>query len=324
MMRTMGLLRKSPSEPAVRAAAQHQVGFPGSFEGLWTDRIDFDQELARRIRAGAISPTLAEQLRHWRENGYVVIEQAIHQSAIDRFTADLDEMFEVGDERLLIQAPDDPRGIALTPGHEKLRNRVVDVYAYYESARSLLFAPPIVEFMSAVFDDKLVCFQSLTFETGSGQGIHQDTAYVVVDPPLAVAAAWIALEDVTPGSGELEYIPGSHHLSEYLFSGAYKHYDSSRDQAHEHQEWAEGLIAKSASQGLSRQRFLPKAGDVLIWAADLVHGGAPIEDSSKTRRSLVGHYCPARAVPYYYDWNPERRKRIAHEQSLYSSGHYDL
>ena len=54
---------------------------------------------------------------------------------------------------------------------------------------------------------------------GSEQGLHRDTAFVVVDPPMSLVAAWIALEDVAAGSGELTYVPGSHRLPEYLFSG---------------------------------------------------------------------------------------------------------
>ena len=47
-------------------------------------------------------------------------------------------------------------------------------------------------------------------------------------------------------------------------------------------------------------------GDVLIWSADLAHGGAPVEDDSLTRRAAVGHYCPEWAVPRYFDQFPDR------------------
>ena len=71
-----------------------------------------------------------------------------------------------------------------------------------------------------IFDDSPLLFQSLSFEKGSQQGMHQDTAYIVVDSPLELAASWIALQDVEPGSGELMYYEGSHRLPEYLSSVA--------------------------------------------------------------------------------------------------------
>jgi hypothetical protein len=35
---------------------------------------------------------------------------------------------------------------------------------------------------------------------------------------------------------------------------------------------------------------LPKAGDALIWHAQVIHGGTPIRDPNRTRKSLVVHY----------------------------------
>ena len=65
--------------------------------------------------------------------------------------------------------------------------------------------------------------------------MHRDTAYVVVDPPLALAACWIALEDVRPGSGELMYYDGSHRMDDHLFSGRYKCWHPDRDGVDQHE-----------------------------------------------------------------------------------------
>jgi ectoine hydroxylase-related dioxygenase (phytanoyl-CoA dioxygenase family) len=39
--------------------------------------------------------------------------------------------------------------------------------------------------------------------------------------------------------------------------------------------------------------FTCRRGDAFIWHAGLVHGGTPIEDAGRTRRSFVVHYCTA-------------------------------
>ena len=48
--------------------------------------------------------------------------------------------------------------------------------------------------------------------------------------------------------------------------------------------------------------FLPEPGDVLIWHAQLLHGGAPILNPGERRRSVVTHYWTALDFP-----NPSQR-----------------
>jgi hypothetical protein len=44
------------------------------------------------------------------------------------------------------------------------------------------------------------------------------------------------------------------------------------------------------ASGLRREQFLPKKGQALIWAANLLHGGARQIDPTLTRWSQVTHY----------------------------------
>ena len=43
-------------------------------------------------------------------------------------------------------------------------------------------------------------------------------------------------------------------------------------------------------QQLEPEYFYAEPGDMLIWHSQLFHGGSPIKDKSKTRKSLVTHY----------------------------------
>jgi len=300
------------------------VEFRGEFEGLWTDRTDVDDVLVRRRRAGQVSAADEELLTHWIERGYVVLEGAVPVDVCEQVKADLRAAFDHGDRRLRVLAPGEHFGHQLEAGTDMRGMRVNDIYVYLESARRALFAEPVLHFLQLIFDAAPMLLQSLSFDSGSRQGYHRDTAYVVVDPPLALAASWLALEDVRAGSGELTYYEGSHRIPGLLFGDTYKCWHPERDGVAAHDAFMHELVARSESAGLPRRTLLAREGDVLIWSADLAHGGAPVVDESATRRSLVGHWCPEWAVPRYFDQFPDRAARRAYGGGYFASTHYAI
>lgn len=320
------LTRQVRYRRALRSAAapRGDGDYRSRFGGLWTDRKDADAILERRIAAGAVDAEYADLLRRWIADGYVILPGAVDSAVCDRVLADQAAAFEQGDERLLMHSPAQTDYEPLRAGVGTERARVVDVYAFYESARSALFSEPITRFLRAIFDAPPLLFQSLTFEKGSQQPLHQDSAFVVTTSPLELAASWIALEDVQPGSGELMYLHGSHRLPEYLFSGRYKHWNAKRDGPDQEAEWRTRMHENAARLGLEERRFLPKQGDVLIWSADLAHGGSEVTNPQLTRRSLVGHYCPDTVEPFYFKVAPERARKRAFDGGYYASQHYEI
>lgn len=294
------------------------------FGGCWTDRHDAALILDRKLEEGDVSSEEAARLRFWMEHGYVVLPQAVPHHVCDRVNDDVHRAWEEADSRLTIVESETNEAHPLSRDWEEKRIRVVDVYAYYESARDALFAPDVVRFLTTVFEQAPLLFQSLSFQRGSEQGIHQDTAYVVSSDPMRLMASWIALEDVQEGSGELMYYDGSHRLPEFKFSGFSKHWNPERDGTEQHDRWSRLLHENARSMGLPLRTFVPRKGDVLIWSADLAHGGAPIRDRSLSRRSLVGHYTPASAAPHYFSLRPDRCAKILARGGVYSSGHYAL
>ena len=295
------------------------------FKGLWTDARDAHASLAARASSGLLSPSLEGKVRQFIDEGFCVIEQAVPADVCSQLVGRLADAWTRGNDQMLTQYPDSQKCLPVRPGIAADRMRVVDLHVVDDLARQALFADQIVAFLMAVFEEEPLLFQSLTFERGSQQGFHQDTAYVVVSEPRQLAASWIALEDVSPGSGELMYIPGSHRIPERLFSGIYKHWKPDRDGHEEHDRWARHIVQASQDMRLPVAKFLPKRGDVLIWAADLVHGGSPVEKQGSTRRSLVGHYCPASVRPNYFDFAPKRAKtKKAHNGvGSWASYHYE-
>ena len=97
-------------------------------------------------------------------------------------------------------------------------------------------------------------------KVGSGVPPHQDNAYFCQDPP-DVLTVWVALDEVTPDNGAVQYLGGSHQsgLREHVPSGV-----------------------KGNSFGLAQpvdeseaSTALLKAGDVLIHHCQTIHFSAP-------------------------------------------------
>jgi ectoine hydroxylase-related dioxygenase (phytanoyl-CoA dioxygenase family) len=276
-----------------------------------------------RLESQQITWEEAQRLRFWMEKGYVILEGAVDPRLCDRINADIREAWQRSDHRVLAQHPD-LTIFQLDHSVSMELVRTLDVYTLQRAARDALLSPAIQGFLRLIFEAPPLLFQSLSFHTGSEQGIHQDTAYVVTTDPMRLAASWIALEDVAEGCGELQYYEGSHRLPEFHFSGDHKHWNPETDGKEQHDRWSTLLHENARERGMPLRRFRPRKGDVLIWSADLAHGGSPIEDRSLTRRSLVGHYTPVSADPHYFSYRPERRTRLPWNGAEYASSHYDI
>jgi ectoine hydroxylase-related dioxygenase (phytanoyl-CoA dioxygenase family) len=281
------------------------------FGGLWIDRLDAKRVLDEKARRDPRMRRLREKLAFFIDNGYVILEKAVDPRAIDRYLADLAASVRDSALQAMVFVNRMP-GYAVVPlADANLAaplTKILDTYVHVASARELIFAPAIEEFLRAVFEEGALAFQGLHFEKGSTQSVHQDTAYVVCEEPMRLCASWIALEDVVPGSGELFYYAGSHRLPDWLYSGQHKHFALDRDGNETHLAHLQSLHDRSKERGLALQRFMARKGDALIWAADLAHGGSQISDPALTRRSLVTHYAPESNAPHWFRGLPEGKR----------------
>jgi Phytanoyl-CoA dioxygenase (PhyH) len=316
-----------PSPGAIQPAALAARISGSRFGGLWIDRADWIDRLGERHRLGLVSDILAERLYRFVRDGYLVIEQAVPAVVCERINEDLEWLWKNppatmrmethepdGDLRVLV--PD----IAYRPGRTKL----LDLYAFSAAARAAVSAPPVIEFLRAIFEDKPQAFQSLSFWKGSQQPMHKDTAYVRVDGnPLALAATWLALEDIAPGTGELEYFVGSHHAPDYCFGGVSKWMNTAEDDyGAEHDKFLASLHADARQYNHAKSSFLARKGDVLIWHADLAHGGSRVIHPDRTRRSLVTHFCPASTSPFFH--RLQKLREMETDTCKFTSQHSDI
>ena len=294
------------------------------FGGNWIDTDRFEEELAARVASGAISAELADQIQTFERDGYIILRGIVPEEILSAIDDEVASAWEPG-SGFLGRNPKQGLGWA----HEfpaDGNRRIVDPIVNAPSAQLAAFVPEIRDFMAAIFGEDPLAFQSLFFERGSQQRIHQDTAYVVVSQPVTIAAAWIALEDVQEGNGELVYYPGSHRFDDFLFGTPEepsKSWNQGRDGQEMHKAFLQGLDDQAAARGIEKARFLPKRGDVLLWHADLAHGGSKQTNDDASRRSIVVHYMPKSVQPNYVNFTNHFRPYPVGEGGYISSRHYD-
>lgn len=269
--------------------------FTNPYGGFWTDLENSLDMLSGKRQLGWITDDEATLIHHWISNGFVIIPGAVSDTVIDSVTNEID--------RALTVEPPVCRATFWRNGSKHWENarkehmneeeaKLLDLHMVSEAARQAIFSPRIHRFVSLIFERLPIAFQSLTFQNGSQQPTHCDIAFVHVDSPREFVASWIALEDIKPGSGELQYYPGSHRLDDVLFekdsvwaAGDLSHYSAELGQ-------------RAEAAGLELQRFTPRRGDALIWSSGLYHGGSPRTDFTLSRKSLVTHYCPQGRQPH--------------------------
>jgi hypothetical protein len=108
-----------------------------------------------------------------------------------------------------------------------------------------------------------------------------------------VCTAWTALDETNSDNGALFYYPGSHHLPEVtpqdltasLTEFNYREYE-------DHQQ------SLMQTLGYERREFHARPGDVMLFAGNIVHGGCPVADQDKTRRSVVTQYVFENCIYY--------------------------
>jgi phytanoyl-CoA hydroxylase len=288
---------------------------------LWIDRPDAQQHIDRMLDAGAISSDEAGQLVFFRDNGYLILPGAVSSEQVESLRDELSQIWHEGEKYVVNLG----KGIITHPDGPVLprKSRLYDLYANNATSRAMVFAPALLRMLQLVFEEPPLVFQSMLFTWGSEQSIHKDTAFVVIDKPCTLAASWIALEDIEPGSGELMYYPGSHRDPLFLFDGEHLFWEPQRDGKGIHRRYSEFLEKQALDKQCALQTFSAKKGDALLWHANLAHGGTPITNPDKTRMSLVSHYCPVSNYPRYFNFFTEAHK-CATGEAFYSSSRYDL
>jgi phytanoyl-CoA hydroxylase len=267
----------------------------------WIDRPDAPQILEKKVLDNKITPEEAQNLTFFMENGYLILDNLdidlrTYQT-VDEFA---DSVWKENPSNLLVMNPEFrnqpfrlsevPKNFLETFGENG--TKLMEPHAHNPALLSLMLNQKLHRFLQLIYDDIPVAMQSSFLRVARNyQFLHRDPWYVYTRPPGNLMVSWVALEDVLDGSGELDFIVGSHKLplkaffdtKDIIFAGA----TLPAIEGQMKEMWA--LIKE---KGLRTQALAPKKGQALIWHGNMIHGGGVPYwvTGNRTRKSFVVHY----------------------------------
>ena len=188
--------------------------------------------------------------------------------------------------------------------------RIQDAWQFDEDVRAIAANDAVLQLLSKLYGRRAFPFQTLNFPVGTQQHAHTDIVHFSSVPEQFMCGVWLAMEDIDAGAGPLSYVPGSHRwpvISNTMVGRRGWQSESKSAQTPYHDAW-KALIEEH--QAVS-ETFLARKGQALIWCANLLHGGSPQTDPTRTRWSQVTHYFFDDCIYYTPAFSDEPLGRLA-------------
>ena len=222
-----------------------------------------------------------ESLLNFENNGFAIIENFISKDKIEQINQEIDRLIQSKELKF------------------KYNNKIMFAFKKIPILKNIASDGRLIELLSSLLSDHAKLFQSINFITGSEQETHSDSIHMTTFPLGGLLGVWVALEDIALDNGPLHYYPGSHKLPYYLN----KDYDNEGNFfliGNKNYTAYEKMIKEKIEEfPLNKKVFTAKAGDMLIWHANLFHGGEKHLNKQKTRKSVVFHYYAENSICYH-------------------------
>jgi ectoine hydroxylase-related dioxygenase (phytanoyl-CoA dioxygenase family) len=246
----------------------------------WLDEKSLKDVSGEHAEFQSFPQNIQESIINWSEDGYAILPGF--------FAKEADEVNRVIKEKL-------------KSGALKFRygNKIMFALNQSELIRKMGNDVLMTKILSFLLGKEVKLFQSINFIEGSKQRAHSDIVHMTTFPQGYLIAIWIALEDIKEEQGALFYYPGSHKLP-YILNDEFNSGSSYfRLGANSYKAYEDRIEDEIKTQGLQKKVLEAKKGDVLIWHANLLHGGSAITKPGSTRKSMVFHYYADGVICYH-------------------------
>jgi ectoine hydroxylase-related dioxygenase (phytanoyl-CoA dioxygenase family) len=234
-------------------------------------------------------------------DGFLILDDPCAPELLDALRSELEGMFKnawdpgphAETEGVMYDGPGRRRGT----WHW---HRIKNAWKISNNAREVALEPAILGLLETLYGRRVMPFQTLNFPVGTQQKAHADSFHFQSDPPGFMCGVWIALEDMDMENGPLVYYPGSHKLpiptwpeieaemGEVLARDDYStQAEFMRARSAQYERYCQRLIER---ESLEPEHGTIRKGQAVLWASNLLHGGSPQTDKTRTRHSQVTHY----------------------------------
>ncbi len=174
--------------------------------------------------------------------------------------------------------------------------RLLRLHIFDPPTRRLMLDPRIVDLVRLLWPGDPLAVSALYYPKPPGArgfALHNDTGYLPTDPP-ELAGAFIAVDDADEENGALSVVRGSHRLTDVE-----RHAIPTE----------EFIFPEEFVQPAGTERVLVsmKAGDVLLFHGNSLHGSLPNRTTARWRRAFIFHYVSAAVRTVSEELNPAYR-----------------
>ena len=216
---------------------------------------------------------VSERVRRFHSDGFIVLEGLIESDLCDVVVEQMQA--HIGFDRDYTKV---------------VGTRLTDLWIMSEAVQALATHQRTSQIVESLLGSESFPFQTLNFPTGSEQAAHTDLIHFSTKPYGGMCGVWVALEDIADDAGPLFFYPSSHRLRPHVFESYGLNADGFGSQGPAYAQYEKLLKGRMEYLGFKKQLFLGRKGDVLIWHANLVHGGEPRVHPTKSRFSQVTHW----------------------------------
>lgn len=234
-----------------------------------------------------------EIVRYYQENGYVVIKGLISASDCDQARSLWNSQIKPYKGFIYRQATAKAEKHVFN-GNGWVMNPILNLQsldpAHFKEFREhttkqFLASTPLKTAFTMLLSSTPRIVQSMYFEGNSATWEHQDSYYLDSETSGEMAAAWVAVEDISAKAGRFFICPKSHKIKlddHSLYNNI----------AENHEGYILSVVEKIRRENLEIRAPALEKGDVLFWNSWTIHGSLNSQDSMHSRSSITCHAIP--------------------------------